>query len=166
VFNGFKVDYGVDYTTSPEVIQNKIQVPIPAGSTDAQFTLTALDDHKREPIPEGIVFQLLSVTSGLKLQQPLVSLVAILDAKKAHHFVVHPNPTFGAIQISGEECDGDEIINVALRNSNGHVEYSGSGTLDRMSDAISNKLKHEHTGIYILSIQLDNEVVELRIVKL
>jgi len=167
VFNGFKVDYGIDYTTSPEVIQNKIQLSIPAGSTDAQFTLTALDDHKREPLPQPIVFELISATSGLKLQQPIVSLVAILDAKKVHHFVVHPSPTFGPIQITSEECENDEIINVALRNSNnGHVEFSGSGTLDKMSDAVSNKLKHEHTGVYILSIQLDNEIVEIRILKL
>ena len=166
VVNGFKVTYGQDYITSPEESQNKIQVPISAGSTEAQFTLTALDDNKREPLPQGIVFYLSSATSGLTLHQPLVSLVAILDAKKVHHFVVHPNPTFGAIRITSEECDGDEIINVALRNANGHVEFSGSGTLERMSDAISNKLKHEHTGVYIVTIQLGDEIVELRIVKI
>jgi len=166
VVNGIGVNYGQDYVTTPEESRNKIQVPIPAGSTEAQFTLTALEDNKKELLPQGIVFYLSSATHGLALHQPLVSLVAILDAKKVHHFVVHPNPTFGAVNITSEECDKDEIINVALRNANGHIEFSGSGTLERMSDAISNKLKHEHTGVYILSIQLDDEVVELRIVKL
>lgn len=166
VINGIGVDYGKDYTTSPEEIHNKIQLPIPAGSTEAQFSLTALEDNKKELLPQGIVFYLSSASSGLKLQQPLASLVAILDAKKVHHFMVHPNPTFGAIKITSEECDGDEIINVVLRNANGHIEFSGSGTLDRMSDTISNKLKHEQTGVYIVSIQLGDEIVELRLVKI
>ena len=166
VLNGFKVSYGQDYTTSPEVTQNKIQVPIPAGSVDAEFTITALNDNKREPVPQSVVFVLSNASAGLTVHAPFAFAVAITDAKKVRHFVVHPNPTPGAIKITCDECDADEVANAVLRSINGNTVYLGSGTLDSISEAMSAKLKHERAGIYILSIQMGDQIFETSIVKI
>lgn len=165
VANGPQVRYNQDYTTSPEVAQNKIQLSIPAGSTEASFSLTALDDGKREVL-QAITFFLSQASSGLKLKNPRFSVVNIKDAKKKPHFTVSPNPTTGTIRIHSDECESDDVLSVQLRSMSGEVLFSGTGTLHSLNEALSHKLRHERTGIYILSIQRDDDSTEIRIMKI
>ena len=168
VLDGFKVDYGADYTSSPTVDHNFINVTIPAGSIEGTFTITPLADRKHEVPVEFITFFLYQASSGLDITNPRLSFFTIIDVKKKprlSELVVSPNPTHGNVNLSFEGGESNETLRVELRNDNGRLLYSGNGTLNQLSDALSNKLRHERKGIYLLRVKLDDEDRVIRIMK-
>jgi hypothetical protein len=168
VIDGFKVDYGTDYETNPAIDQHLITVQIPAGSEDASFTITPLADKKNEPLPEIVTFFLYQSSEGLRLANPRLSFFSILNVKKKHQLsalTVSPNPTHGQVRLAFEDGDFDGTLRVELSNDNGKLIYQGTGTLDQLSERLSNKLQHEKKGQYLLRVALEDEKSILRIIK-
>lgn len=168
VLDGFKVDYGVDYVTAPAVNQHFITVQIPAGSSEASFTITPLADKKHEVPLELVTFFLQQTSAGLNVTNPRLSFFTIIDVKKKHALsalAVSPNPTSGNVQLSFEEDGFTGKLQVELRNDHGRLMYAGTGTLDQLSDVLSNKLRHERRGMYVLKVKLEDESTVLRILK-
>lgn len=155
-----------DYVAVPAVQQNKIVLDIPAGSTQASFTITPKEDARRE-FPEILTFYLGSTTPGLKPGSPLVSLFTILDvSKRQPQFVVFPNPTTGPVRILAHDVAPNEVLQAELRNPDGGLLYSGSATPEQLNHVVSGKLQSGKRGIYTLKLNVDGEVFSLRILKL
>lgn len=166
VFNGPGAVYNTDYTTDPSVSNNKIQVSIEEGSTEAFFTLTPKADNKKE-LPELVTFYLSAVSEGLKVASPRISVLTILDVKKREpHFILFPNPTPGAAKLICPELESGETIQAELRNENGELLYSGTGALDQVNDALAHKLQPSRRGVYIVKVTLDGETYSIRLLKI
>ncbi|HEU5290657.1 MAG TPA: DUF5689 domain-containing protein [Cyclobacteriaceae bacterium] len=167
VLDGFKVEYEADYETNPAVDPHHITLQIPAGSEEAFFTITPLADKKNEPLPETVKFVIDQLSEGLMLNSPKSTLFSILNVKKKYQLAdltVSPNPTSGQVRLNfGDYFDG--ILSVELRNENGKLIYSGNGTLDLLSNSLSDKLHHEKRGIYLLRVDLDDETRTIRVLK-
>lgn len=166
VTNGPGVQYGYDYTTSPGVINQKIEVTIPAGEAKPSFTITPNPDFKNE-WPELISFYIDKTSPGLVAVQPKVSVFSILDVRRIKpSFAIFPNPTAGVIHISYSDIDASEILSAELFNSNGNLKYMGTGTLQQIEADVSSRLQQEQRGLYQLKLTLQGEVFLIRILKI
>jgi len=166
VVQGPGVNYGDDYITSPAVVNQKIQVTIPAGEASPSFTITPNADFKNE-WPEIISFYIDKTSSGLVAVQPKISVFTLLDVRRVRpSFAIYPNPTAGLIHISYTDVDADEILSAELFNSNGNLKYSGMGTLQQIEADASSRLQQEPRGLYQLKLTFQGEVFMIRILKI
>ncbi|MFZ6011314.1 MAG: DUF5689 domain-containing protein [Bacteroidota bacterium] len=166
VYDGPGVAYGSDYTTNPAVSNHVIVVTIPAGLGEASFSLTPVDDGRKEFKLEGVLFYISNASEGLILNGPRISSFAIIDAEKPKpNFSISPNPTSGHIRVLSDLPMDDEIVHVIVRHNNGSLVFSGRGTLDAVSAAISARLQHERRGIYILKVMYEGDVQMIRFIK-
>jgi hypothetical protein len=155
-----------DYTASPVVQQNKVVVEIPAGSTEAYFTIEPQADARRE-LPEIITFYLSGTSAGLQAGPSLLSLFTILDVRQRKpQFAVFPNPTTGPLRILSQDIEPGEALQAELRNPDGGLLYSGSGTIEQLSQTVSGKVQVGRRGFYTLKLVVDGETFTLRILKL
>lgn len=157
--------YGQDFTTDPTATQNKIVVNIPAGSSEAEFSLTPLSDRKRELPLEIISFVLAETSSGLHPVNPRISLFSIIDVKTRGQLAAYPNPTRGKIQLAGEGFEDNDVLQVELTNERGTVLLRRSGTLCRLNEELSNSMQHQQRGVYMIKALIDDEVFLIRVVK-
>jgi len=156
--------YGMDFTTDPQVVQNKLVVEVPAGSKRVSFTLTPLADNKRELL-EVVPLYISAVTPGLISGSPQVSLFTILDARRQFQFIAYPNPSPGTVVLQSDDVDANETVQADLRSPSAEVLYRGSGTLSTLSALVSARLQHGPRGIYILTLRIDNETCQVRILR-
>lgn len=167
IIEGHRVDYGVDYVTSPPVANNTIQVQIAAGSQQGYFELTPIADNRNEAPWEFVGFQMTQASAGLQMTAPGLSAFTIIDGSKRNpHFLTFPNPTRGQLKLVAEEVEPGETIQAVLRNGEGTTLFSGTGTLDAISDDVSDRMKHQRAGLYTLTISLDGETFVLRILRI
>lgn len=165
VFNGSDVAYAHDYTTDPAIGNNKIRLSIAPGSTEASFTITPLADNKRES-PELITFYLADVSDGLVSATPRISVFTILDVKKREpRFSLYPNPTNSIAKLLCQELEPGEVIQVTLQNGNGAMIFKNTGSLEQINEVLTKRLQTERRGIYILTIVLDGESYQIRLLK-
>ena len=161
--------YGSDYTTSPDGASGQLSLTIPAGSSSASFSFSALaDDVKEKKLIETVTFNLTGVSDGLTIGSSTHLTATIIDVKKSKaKFTVSPNPTRGVVRLTEVDIDNDfdGVIYVVLYKMNGDILFSGSGTPTHMSDAISHALAREHNGIYMLNLVVEDESTTLRILK-
>jgi hypothetical protein len=167
VYNGLGVTKN-DYTLEPAVHEDTVHVRIPAGSTEAFFTLTPLTDFKQEFKYETVIFGIQSVSPGLRIKNSRLTIFTIVDVRNVPpKFFIFPNPTFGLVKII---CDQDEYnddqIQATLRNSNGDVIYQGSGTLDAVSTALSNRLQSSRRGLFVVHLTFNGETSTHRLLKI
>jgi hypothetical protein len=165
VFDGPGANYLSDYTTSPLVMQSLITLTIPAGSSEAQITLTPLEDRKRE-FPEIVSFYIKQVSAGLLVQSPRVNVFTIIDVRKELHFSIYPNPVSHWSKLICEELDESDVVSAVLYSSNNDIAYSGSGTLEQINQVLSSKLQNGKKGIYLLKISFEGETYLVRIFKI
>lgn len=164
-FDGiFNTYYGSDFTINPAPSGRKITVQIPAGSTEASFTVTPLEDRKRE-FNEYILFYLIEASAGLQPKSPLLSIFTITDKKRHPHFTAFPNPTAGHFKLIADEVEDDEEVQVEIRNSFGQRVFRERGTVREINEKISHKFPLSKKGIYLMTVVLDGESFSVRIVK-
>lgn len=157
--------YGTDYITSPAAENGMVTVTVPAGSNEAQFTITALADRKREMPWELISFYLDDASDGLIAAQPRLFIFTIIDVRWKPDFTIFPNPTHGPVSITCEGLEDDEKINAELRSPHGELLLRKRGTLDALDNLISIKLENGRRGVYTLKLTVDDESYLFRIVR-
>lgn len=161
--------YSLDYTTSPEGSAGNITIVIPAGSTEASISFTALADvDKEKHLIETVAFNISSVSEGLAIGANHSLTATIADVKKVKAtFVVEPNPSHGVVRLAEIELDSafEGAVLVTLRKMNGEVIYTGSGTPTEVSEAMSNVLQGNRNGVYLLTLIVDGEISVIRILK-
>jgi hypothetical protein len=142
---------------------------IPAGSTSVSFSFNALaDDVKENKAVESVTFNLSSVNEGLSIGAVTNVTATIIDVKKHKaKFTVSPNPTHGIVCLAEIDLDNDfdGTIYVVLYRMNGEIIFSGAGTPTQMSDAVSNTLSHQHNGVYMLNLVVEDESTTIRVLK-
>jgi Ice-binding-like/Secretion system C-terminal sorting domain len=77
--------------------------------------------------------------------------------KKATEIKIYPNPTTGIFNLYTEGTE-NKIISVSVFNSNGTLQYQSS----KITNTIN--LSDKQAGFYVISIQLENEIIYKRIV--
>jgi endonuclease/exonuclease/phosphatase family metal-dependent hydrolase len=163
--NGFGVTAD-DYSTAPAVAQNKITVQVAAGSTQANVMITPLTDTRRE-LPELITFYLDDTSDGLLIGQPRLFIFTLLDGGKRNpDFSVYPNPTTGPVTLRAIGVTESENIYAELRSPWGTSLFAGHGTLQQLSEIISQRVQSDRRGIYTVKLILDGESYILRILKI
>jgi hypothetical protein len=165
LFSPFWTIYGQDFITEPPAVQNKFNLSIPAGSNEAQFTITPLADGKREIPLEFTTFYISETSEGLKPVNPLVSLFYIIDARPRLTFIAYPNPTHGVLKLRCDELEEHEKVSAELRNSDGSKLFCGKGTLKYLSTQLTNKLSCSRKDVYSLTLYYDEEIYSFKIVK-
>lgn len=158
--------YGTDFTTEPAAINNSITLVMPAGSAEAHFTITPLEDRRRELLLEPVSFYLDETSEGLIATSPRIFVFTIIDSRRRPEFVVFPNPTAGIAKLISEDVSEDEIIQLDLRNDRGESILRSNGTLKDLNDRLSQKLQNSRKGIYTLNLTVNEERYLLRILKL
>lgn len=134
VTNGTGVTYGTngDYTTTPAVADNKIEVTVPAGATTAKFEVSVNDDTAVENT-EQIAFEITGVSAGLVIGDAKAYTLTITDNDK-------PTITFAAAAKTVSEDAGvtevtlnldqaplaDQQITVSVTNGTG-ATYGTTG---------------------------------------
>jgi endonuclease/exonuclease/phosphatase family metal-dependent hydrolase len=155
-----------DYVTSPAAQSGKIVLDVPAGSKEVYFTVDPQEDARRE-LPEILTFYMSGTTSGLQQGGVQLSIFTILDVPRRHpQFAVFPNPTTGPVRILAQDVDCDEMLQAELRNPDGGVLYSGAGTIEQLSQAVSAKIHSGKRGFYTLKIVVDGDTFTLRILRI
>jgi hypothetical protein len=158
---GINVTYGPgrDYVTSPAGLSRTLTVTIPAGQKSASFTVTPLQDNVKEKTAEVVSFVLPTPAANAPYVVKGQSSFAfnIIDAKvdkgKAATFAVWPNPTSGEVTLgSFSAADSGQLFDVTLRSGSGEVVYTGKGTLEQMSTAVSNTLRVRLPGFYMIQV--------------
>jgi hypothetical protein len=157
--------YGTDYVTSPAADNGTVTVMVPAGSNEAQFTITALADRKRELPWELISFYLDDTSDGLIATQPRLFIFTIIDVHWKPDFTIFPNPTHGPVTITCEGLENDEKINAELRSPHGELLLRKRGTLDELNNLISIKLENGRRGVYTLKLTVDDKSQLIRIIR-
>ena len=164
VTQGPGVVYGEDYTTEPASNQQRITIDVPAGSSQASLAITPLEDNKRELPIELISFYLEKTSEGLQPVQPRISIFSIIDVNKTQpHIVASPNPTTGIVRLSCSELEPGQTILAELRGPGGELLYTGNGTLDQLSAAITTKVQQHKRGIYTIQVWIGGEPVAVRV---
>ena len=156
--------YTLDYVTTPQVIQNKMVVAVPAGSQRVSFTISALADNKREVL-EAVPFYISEVTPGLQSGPPQLSIFTILDAHRQIQFQVYPNPSSGPLALRSDDVGDSEVMQAELRSPRADVVYKGSGTLSDLNQAMSTRMQNGLRGVYILTLRIDDEAYQVRILR-
>jgi hypothetical protein len=156
--------YGVDYVTAPQVTQNKMVVNVPAGSQRVSFTITPLADNKREVL-EAVPLYISEVTSGLQSGAPQLSIFTILDAHRRIQFLVYPNPSSGSLALRSDDVEAEEVMQAELRSPMADVIYKGSGTLSTLNTALSARVQNGPRGVYILTLRIDDDAYQVRILR-
>ncbi|HEY5748805.1 MAG TPA: DUF5689 domain-containing protein [Chryseolinea sp.] len=156
--------YNVDYVTAPQVVQNKMVVDVPAGSQRVSFTITPLADNKREVL-EAVPFYISEITPGLQSGPPQLSIFTILDAHRQLQFQVYPNPSSGPLALRSDDVDDNEVMQAELRSPRAEVVYKGSGTLSGLNQALSTRMQNGLRGVYILTLRIDDEAYQVRILR-
>jgi len=156
--------YAVDYVTTPQVVQTKMVVDVPAGSQRVSFTITPLADNKREVL-EGVPFYISEVTPGLQSGAPQLSIFTILDAHRQIQFQVYPNPSSGPLALRSVDLDDSEVMQAELRSPMAEVVYKGSGTLSGLNQALSTRIQNGPRGVYVLTLRIDDEAYQVRILR-
>jgi hypothetical protein len=116
-----------------------------------------------------VKFDITNVSSGLAVGAPNTFTARINDIKKTKfNFIVIPNPTFGTVYLVDTDLREDYTgnVNVILRRSTGEIIYSGSGKTNVISEALSNVLRNQCLGIYLLNVNADGAISSIRILKL
>jgi hypothetical protein len=156
--------YQADYVTAPQVVQSKMVVHVPAGSQRVSFTITPLADNKREVL-EAVPFYISDVTPGLQSGAPQVSIFTILDAHRAIQFQVYPNPSSGPLVLRSDDVGDGEVMQAELRSPRADVVYKGSGTLSDLNNAMWARIQNGQLGVYILTLRIDDEAYQVRILR-
>lgn len=156
--------YSADYVTAPQVVQNKMVVDVPAGSQRVSFTVTPLADNKREVL-EAVPFYISEVTPGLQSGAPQLSIFTILDAHRQIQFQVYPNPSSGPLALRSTDIDDGEVMQAELRGPRAEVVYKGSGTLSGLNQALSSRIQNGPHGVYLLTLRIDDEAYQVRILR-
>jgi hypothetical protein len=159
------VVYGQDYTTDPATDGNMINLSIPAGAEETQFTISPLADRKRELPLEVVSFYLKESTDGIQITSPGYFVFAILDVKPHVAFEAFPNPTTGSVSLRSTGLEPSAVINTELRNSWGEIILIKKGSLDELSEQISRILSHHRKGIYTLTLNAGSERHLIRLMK-
>jgi endonuclease/exonuclease/phosphatase family metal-dependent hydrolase len=156
---------GQDYQIE-NVTGNKVEVFIPAGSSEASFSITPEEDTKRELPVELLTFYLSQTSDGLESTQPRISLFGIVDVKKKKTYLyVYPNPTKGTLNLTSAEYPGNTLIDIEIGNDQGIIIYKGSTSIDDHQDKISSLFGSLRKGTYILKSTINNEEQLLRVIK-
>jgi hypothetical protein len=158
---GVNVTYGPgrDYVTSPAGLSRTLTVTIPAGQKSASFTVTPLQDNLKEKDTETVSFVLAAPAANAPYVvkgQPSFAF-NIIDTKagkvRASTFAVWPNPTSGEVTLgSFSVADSGQLFDVTVRSGSGEVVYTGKGTLEQMSTAVSTKLRGGLSGFYLIEV--------------
>ncbi|MBL7849572.1 MAG: T9SS type A sorting domain-containing protein [Cyclobacteriaceae bacterium] len=81
-----------------------------------------------------------------------------------------PNPTRGDIHIcyggneEDDEDDDEEQVSASLRSQHGNLIFRASGDLSELTEQLTQVLQRSQPGVYILRLQREDEVRNLRIV--
>lgn len=165
VYNALGAVFGADYTTSPTVANSKINLTATAGSDEVSVIITPLADTKRE-IAEAVTFKIATVTPGLKIKNPSVSVFTILDSRLKNIFVnVAPNPTVNTAKLVVDGIESTETISMELRRSTGELILNTRGTLEKVNEILESKIQNAPRGIYIIQVIHEGNSYQLRIVK-
>jgi hypothetical protein len=167
VTQGPGVVYGEDYSTEPAVANRAIQLTIPAGSREASIVIDPIADGKKEFPLEFVSFYLEKTTEGLLLSNPRIAVFTIIDVKKRQPVITaSPNPTPGVVRLVCKELEAHEVVQAEARNSNGELIYTGSGTLEELSAALTNRVQSGRRGFYTIKVIVDGEPVVVRLLKI
>jgi hypothetical protein len=167
VTQGLGVVYGEDYSTEPSVVGRTMQLTVPAGSSEASIAIDPIADGKKEFPFEFVSFYLEKTTDGLVLSNPRIAVFTIIDVKKRQPVVIaSPNPTTGIVRLVCKELETHEVIQAEARNSNGELIYTGTGTLEELSAAITNRVQPGRRGFYTIKLIIDGEPVLVRLLKI
>ncbi|SHH25993.1 Endonuclease/Exonuclease/phosphatase family protein [Chryseolinea serpens] len=156
--------YTLDYVTNPQVVQNKMVIAVPAGSQRVSFAITPLADNKREVL-EAVPFYISEVTPGLQSGPPQLSIFTILDAHRQIQFQVYPNPSSGPLALRSDDVGDGEVMQAELRSPRADVVYKGSGTLSDLNQAMATRMQNGLRGVYILTLRIDDEAYQVRILR-
>jgi hypothetical protein len=159
--------YPLDYSTSPSPHPMwKMTFSIPRGATEATFDFTADNDFFEEG-DETVTYTILSISDGMNLGSASSLAVTITDVDPCRaFFVLHPNPTQGQVRIWTIEANENKIVNGTLFDPNGEIVVTASGTVEELNEAFSAAMTGKRRGIYIVKLQMCDQVVTLRLVKL
>jgi hypothetical protein len=167
VTQGPGVVYGEDYSTEPAVAGRAIQLTVPAGSREASIAIDPIADGKKEFPLEFVSFYLDKTTDGLVLSNPRIAVFTIIDVKKRQPVVIaSPNPTSGFVRLVCKELEAHEVIQAEARNSNGELIYTGTGTLEELSAALTNRVQSGRRGFYTIKLIIDGEPIVVRLLKI
>ncbi len=161
ITEGVNVTYGPgrDYVTSPAGLSRTLTFTIPAGQRSASFAVTPLQDNLKEKTPETVAFTLAApgADAPYVVKGQSTFSFGIIDAKtdkvKTTAFSVWPNPTGGNITLGSSLLeDSGQLFDVTLLSGSGEVLYTGKGTLEQLSTAVSGALGGNLPGFYIIQV--------------
>jgi hypothetical protein len=165
VLNGSGVNYPSDYSSTPLISSNKIQLIIPAGSNETAVVLNPKVDTRRE-LPELVTFYLSEGSSGLKIGPSRIALFTILDGRRTTlQFSFAPNPTVSFSKLVCPEIGDTEKLSVELRSGQGEIVFRGTGTISQLNDRLSGKIQSLRTGIYLVNVIYEGDSYNIRLSK-
>ncbi|NEM98302.1 choice-of-anchor J domain-containing protein [Pontibacter burrus] len=147
VTNGTGVTYGAtgDYTTTPAVADDKIEVTVLAGATTAKFEVSVKDDTDVENA-EQIAFEITGVSAGLVIGDAKAYTLTIADNDKptitfaAAAKTVSENAGVTEVTLSLDQAPlADQQITVAVTNGTG-VTYGATGDYTTTPATVDGKL--------------------------
>jgi hypothetical protein len=170
---GVNVTYGTgrDYVTNPAGLSRTLTVTIPAGQRSTSFTVTPLPDNVKEKVAELVTFLLAApgANAPYAVKGQASFAFNIIDAKdrvKTSAFSAWPNPTTGDVTLSSMQVfDSGQVFDVTVQSDAGELLYSGRGTLEQMSTAVSNMLRGKRSDFYLIQVTGIDRFQVMRVLK-
>ncbi|GAB3821290.1 hypothetical protein GCM10028895_23150 [Pontibacter rugosus] len=162
-----------DYAVVPAMANNSISLTIPANTTKAVFSLSALSDTNKET-DEQVSFVISKVGTGLGIGegrtftftiQDNTAPTGIADATKGQ-FSVYPNPVQDYVRLSlPERVAKQQNVNLVVYGIDGRMLFSATGSQQNVEQVLSKEVSSLKKGLYLLKIEAGKEVYISRMLK-